>query len=251
MSTYFLRVRYNGKKFAGFQIQENAITVQGEIEKALDTFFKEHIQLTGSSRTDAGVHAKCNYFHFKTDLPGVEESVYNLNAMISGDISVEGIFKVPDEAHSRFAAIGRSYSYHIYDRKNPFLENFSWYYPYPLNIEIMNTAADLFIGKHDFTSFSKKHTQVFTNDCTIDQALWSQEGEEIVFRVRGNRFLRGMVRALVGTMVRVGRGKLEITDVKQILAAKDNSLADFSAPAHGLFLEDVIYPSELQHQLTH
>ena len=246
MPTYFLRVRYNGKNFAGFQIQDNAVTVQGELEKAMGIFFKQPIELTGSSRTDAGVHARCNYFHFKTDLEHVEESAYNLNAILSGDIAVEGIFKVPDEAHSRFAAIERSYSYHIYHRKNPFLEDFSWYYPYPLNVEMMNTAAELFIGKHDFTSFSKKHTQVFTNDCTIAQAVWEQEGEELVFRVRGNRFLRGMVRALVGTMVRVGREKLHIDDVKHILESRDNTLADFSAPAHGLFLEDVIYPVDLQ-----
>lgn len=251
MPTYFLRVRYNGKNFAGFQIQDNANTVQGEIEKAMEIFFKQPIQLTGSSRTDAGVHAKCNYFHFKTDLEHVEESAYNINAILSGDIAVEGIFRVPDDAHSRFAAIERSYSYHIYHRKNPFLEDFSWYYPYPLNLELMNTAAELFVGKHDFTSFSKKHTQVFTNDCTIINAIWKQEGEEMVFRVTGNRFLRGMVRALVGTMVRVGRGKLEIGDVKQILEARDNTMADFSAPAHGLFLEDVLYPTDLQHYLVH
>ena len=251
MPTYFLRVRYNGKNFAGFQIQDNANTVQGEIEKAMEIFFKQPIQLTGSSRTDAGVHAKCNYFHFKTDLEHVEESAYNINAILSGDIAVEGIFRVPGDAHSRFAAIERSYSYHIYHRKNPFLEDFSWYYPYPLNLELMNTAAELFVGKHDFTSFSKKHTQVFTNDCTIINAIWKQEGEEMVFRVTGNRFLRGMVRALVGTMVRVGRGKLEIGDVKQILEARDNTMADFSAPAHGLFLEDVLYPTDLQHYLVH
>ncbi|MEY2595646.1 MAG: hypothetical protein RI965_918 [Bacteroidota bacterium] len=251
MPTYFLRVRYNGKNFAGFQIQDNAITVQGEVEKAMEIFFKQSIQLTGSSRTDAGVHAKCNYFHFKTDLEHVEESAYNLNAILSGGIAVEGIFRVPDEAHSRFAAIERSYSYHIYHRKNPFLEDFSWYYPYPLNLAMMNAAADLFIGKHDFTSFSKKHTQVFTNDCTIDHAVWRQEGEEVVFRVTGNRFLRGMVRALVGTMIKVGRGKLEISDVKQILEARDNTMADFSAPAHGLFLEDVLYPTALQQYLVH
>ena len=250
MPTYFLKVRYSGKNFAGFQIQDNATTVQGEVEKALQTFFKQPIPLTGSSRTDAGVHARCNYFHFKTELEHVEDAVYNLNAIISGDISVEGIYRVPDEAHSRFSAIERSYSYHIYHRKNPFLENFSWYYPYPLDLGKMNAAAELFMGKHDFTSFSKKHTQVFTNDCSIVQAVWAQEGEEMVFRVSGNRFLRGMVRALVGTMVKVGRGKLGISEVKQILEARNNTMADFSAPAHGLFLEDVLYPSELQIQLA-
>ena len=245
MPTYFLRVRYNGKKFAGFQIQDNAITVQGEVERAMEIFFKQPIQLTGSSRTDAGVHAKCNYFHFKTDIEDVVGSVYNLNAILSGEIAVEGIFKVPDDAHSRFGAIKRSYSYHIYHRKNPFLEDVSWYYPYPLDLKMMNAAADLFKGKHDFTSFSKKHTQVFTNDCTIEHAIWMQEGEEMVFKVSGNRFLRGMVRALVGTMVRVGRGKISLSDVKKILEARDNSNTDFSAPAHGLFLEEVLYPSEL------
>ncbi len=251
MATYFLRVRYHGKKFAGFQIQENAITVQGEVEKALEIFFKEPISLTGSSRTDAGVHARCNYFHFITDLEKVEESVYHLNAILPGEISVEGIFKVPDASHSRFAAIGRSYSYHIYKCKNPFLDTVSWYYPYPLDIDAMNKAAEHLIGKHDFTSFSKKHTQVFTNDCIIQDAVWKMDGEEIVFKVSGNRFLRGMVRALVGTMVKVGRGKLAIGGMKDILEAKDNTWADFSAPAHGLFLEDVLYPEEIQRLLVH
>ncbi len=249
MQNYFLRVRYNGQHYAGFQIQENAKTIQGEIEKALLVYFKQPIALTGSSRTDAGVHARCNYFHFQTDLDLIEASVYHLNAILSADISIEGIFKVPVDAHCRFSAIARGYSYHIYNRKNPFLEGLSWYYPYPLDINRMNDAASVFIGAHDFTSFSKKHTQVFTNHCNIDEALWVAEGEELVFKVRGNRFLRGMVRALVGTMVRVGRGKLLLADVKDILGARNNSMADFSAPAHGLFLEEVIYPADIQRQL--
>lgn len=246
MQNYFLRVRYDGRHYAGFQIQENASTIQGELERALVIFFKQPIQLTGSSRTDAGVHARCNYFHFQSDLLQVEASVYNLNAILPSSISVEGIFKVPADAHSRFSAIARCYSYHVYSRKNPFLEGISWHYPYPLDINAMNDAASLFKGTHDFTSFSKKHTQVFTNDCSITDADWIIEGEELVFRVKGNRFLRGMVRALVGTMVKVGRGKLSVQAVKEILAARDNTLADFSAPAHGLFLEEVIYPAEIE-----
>ena len=246
MPNYFLRVRYNGKHFAGFQIQENAKTIQGEIEKAMLVYFKQLIILTGSSRTDAGVHARCNYFHFQTELSEVEAAVYHLNAMLPSDISIEGIFKVPDDAHCRFSAIARGYSYHIYNRKNPFLDGLSWYYPYPLDVEMMNEAAEVFRGSHDFTSFSKKHTQVFTNQCTIDDARWAQEGEELVFRVRGNRFLRGMVRALVGTMVRAGRGKLPVSEIKNIMDARNNNMADFSAPAHGLFLEEVIYPDDIE-----
>ncbi|MEY3645091.1 MAG: hypothetical protein RLZZ207_1789 [Bacteroidota bacterium] len=246
MQNYFLRVRYNGRQYAGFQIQENAITIQGEVEKALLVYFRQSIQLTGSSRTDAGVHARCNYFHFQSDLPQVEAGVYNLNAILPSSISIEGIFKVPSDAHSRFSAVARCYSYHVYSRKNPFLEGISWHYPYPLDINAMNQAASLFKGTHDFTSFSKKHTQVFTNDCSITDADWIVEGEELVFRVKGNRFLRGMVRALVGTMVKVGRGNLSVQEVKEILQAKDNTLADFSAPAHGLFLEEVIFPADVE-----
>ena len=251
MQNYFLRVRYNGKNFAGFQIQENAKTIQGEIEHALKVYFKEDIQLTGSSRTDAGVHARCNYFHFKSSLAKVEDAVYHLNAILNESIAIEGIYPVPEDAHSRFDALSRSYAYHVYHRKNPFLEGAAWYYPYPLQIDLMNDAAAVFIGSHDFTSFSKKHTQVFTNQCTIDEAKWISEGEELVFRVRGNRFLRGMVRALVGTMLKVGRGRLTVSDVETILAARDNTLADFSAPAHGLFLEDIVYPQHLQAILKH
>jgi tRNA pseudouridine38-40 synthase len=250
MPNYFLCVRYKGKKFAGFQIQENAITVQGEIEKALEIFFKQKIQLTGSSRTDAGVHAKKNYFHFQSDLENVTEAAYHLNAILMGDIAVEGIYSVPEDAHARFTAVAREYSYHIYSSKNPFLEDQSWYYPYPLDIGLMNEAALVLKGFHDFTSFSKKNTQVFTNNCTVAYAGWAVEGEEILFRVKGNRFLRGMVRAMVGTMVKVGRGKLSVKDFAEILAAKDNTLADFSAPAHGLFLEDVEYPPDIQQLIS-
>lgn len=249
MQNYFLRVRYDGKQFAGFQIQDNASTIQGELEKALLIYFKQPIQLTGSSRTDAGVHARCNYFHFQSDLLQVESAAYNLNAILPSSISVEGIFKVPADAHSRFSAIARCYSYHIYNRKNPFLDGFSWYYPFPLDIDTMNEVASIFKGAHDFTSFSKKHTQVFTNDCTITEAGWFREGEEVVFRVKGNRFLRGMVRALVGTMVKAGRGKLSVHEATAILDARDNALADFSAPSHGLFLEEVIYPSPIENLL--
>lgn len=248
MASYFLKLRYNGRQYAGFQIQQNGKTIQGEVQKALEIFFKQPIQLTGSSRTDAGVHARCNYFHFKTEASGVEASVYHLNAILSEDISVEGIYRVPDAAHSRFDALMRRYSYHIHALKNPFLNNFSWYFPYPLDVDRMNAVATLFIGTHDFSGFSKKHTQVITNDCTIDQAFWQQEGEELVFRIGGNRFLRGMVRALVGTMIKVGRGKLGIEEVSEMLKAKDSKMTSFSVPAHGLFLEDVLFPFELQTQ---
>ena len=246
MPNYFISVQYNGKKFAGFQIQENAVTVQGELERAMEVYFKQKIQLTGSSRTDAGVHALKNYFHFTSDVEHIEEALYHLNAILPSDIAVLGIFKVPDNAHARFTAIGRSYSFRIYSVKNPFLQENAWFYPYPLDIDKMNQAAAMIIGTHDFSSFSKKNTQVFTHNCTIEHAFWKQEGNQLVFRVKGNRFLRGMVRALVGTMVKVGRGKLTVKEFGRVVAAKDAAQADFSAPAHGLFLEEVIYPSELQ-----
>lgn len=250
MPNYFIAVRYNGRKYAGFQTQENALTIQGELEKALEIFFKEKIQLTGSSRTDAGVHARKNYFHFSSDLDKLTSSVYNINSILPADIAVLGIYEVPVDAHARFSAIGRAYSYHLYDKKNPFLNESSWYYPYPLDIDQMNAAANEILGLHDFTSFSKRNTQVFTHNCTIEYAEWMQEDEELVFRVRGNRFLRGMVRALVGTMVKIGRGKLSMKEFGCIIAARDNELADFSAPAHGLFLEDVQYPPEIQKYLN-
>lgn len=241
MARYFLKVSYKGTAYNGFQIQENANTIQLEIEKALEVFYKEKISLTGSSRTDAGVHALENYFHFDTSLEVEHQHLYNLNAILNKDIIALDIYKVKNDAHCRFDATFRTYKYYIYQQKNPFLEDRAYLYPYTLDINLMKEAAALLFQFNDFSSFSKKHTQVNNFNCTISKAEWFVENDCLVFHVQSNRFLRGMVRALVATMLKVGRGQMSIDEFKNLIAAKTNSSAHFDVPAHGLFLVKVGY----------
>lgn len=245
MPTYFLSLKYKGTRYAGFQVQENAMTVQGEVEAAMRIYLKQDVQLTGSSRTDAGVHALKNFFHFAFEGELGRDFIYHTNAILPADIALTGVYKVPEGSHSRFDAVSRRYNYLIYKRKNPFIEDRSWFYPYPMDLALLQQAAALVLGEHDFTSFAKKRTQVHTHLCAISACHWKETVEGWSFTVEGNRFLRGMVRALVGTMVKVGRGKISVQAFEQILEARDSRLADFSAPAHGLFLEEVSYPDAL------
>lgn len=245
MSRYFIEVSYKGARYAGFQIQQNANSIQAEIEKALKIFFKEDFKLTCSSRTDAGVHALSNYFHFDaTSLPAQEilnNVIYNLNAILPDDIVVKRIYEVASNAHSRFDALSRSYKYAVYQNKDPFVADKAYYYPYKLDIDKLQAAADVLIDYQDFTSFSKKNTQVKTFNCTIIKSEWSLQDNLTVYNVEANRFLRGMVRGLVGTMLKAGTGKISITDFRSIIESKDCSKADFSVPPQGLFLLNVRY----------
>lgn len=245
MPRYFLSVKYKGQRYAGFQIQKNAATIQGHVERSMFTYLREKIILTGSSRTDAGVHANKNYFHFDTDRELSADFIYHVNAILPGDIALLGVYKVPESSHCRFDAISRSYTYGIYVSKDPFLDDRAWFYPYPMDEMLLNAAAQHLIGTHDFTSFAKRRTQVYTHICTISRCRWTRTEQGWTFEIEGNRFLRGMVRALVGTMVKVGRGKHSVDEFLAILLSKDSARADFSAPAHGLFLDDVIYPADL------
>ncbi|MFN5421984.1 MAG: tRNA pseudouridine(38-40) synthase TruA [bacterium] len=245
MPRYFLSIKYKGTHYAGFQIQENAATVQGHVERAMFTYLREQITLTGSSRTDAGVHANKNFFHFDTDRVLSADFIYHVNAILPGDIALLGVYEVPENSHARFDATSRSYRYEIYDKKDPFLEDRAWFYPFPMDEQLLNAAAQKVLGTHDFTSFAKRRTQVYTHICTITTCTWTKTEHGWTFEIEGNRFLRGMVRALVGTMVKVGRGKLVIDEFIDVMLSKDSARADFSAPAHGLFLNDVIYPSNL------
>lgn len=239
---YFIEVAYLGEGYAGFQVQENARTIQGELEKALQVLFRADFQLTGSSRTDAGVHARQNFFHFDSERPVSEKYVYNLNAILPHGITVTAIRPMPGDAHARFDAIGRNYKYYIYGSKNPFHYGRAWFYPFPVNLDKLNEAAAVFLGKHNFTSFSKRNTQVKTMLCDLSESRWQIQDDKLVFTVQGNRFLRGMVRGLVATMLQAGRQKITVEEVVRILAARDCSQADFSAPPHGLYLEKVIFP---------
>lgn len=268
MPRYFIEVSYKGTAYAGIQIQKNSNTIQAEVEKALKILFKETFALTGASRTDAGVHALQNYFHFDTvqlltaNKNGkisqtskvysheisvrIEESVYNLNAILPRDIAIKRISQVADDAHCRFDAVSREYKYYIYQNKNPFLDGRAYYFPYKLVLERLNEAAIIILQHRDFTSFSKKNTQVNNFICKIIMSEWIIENNILVYNVKANRFLRGMVKGMVTTMLRVGTGKMPLEEFDNILKSRDCTRADFSAPSHGLFLVAVEYKDGLE-----
>lgn len=239
MGRYFIEVAYNGKNYAGFQIQENARTIQSEVERAFEIFFKQKLSLTGSSRTDAGVHALQNFFHVDTGTNIDQKVIYNINAILPADIVIKSIKPVSPEAHCRFDAAFRYYKYYIYQFKNPFINDRAFYFPFSLDFEMLKQSAAIIPGYNDFTSFSKRNTQVKTFNCQIFKSEWIKEDDCWVYHVKANRFLRGMVRGLVGTMLQVGRSKLGLQEFKAVFEAKDCSRADFTVPAHGLFLIEV------------
>lgn len=239
MNRYFIEVSYLGTGFAGFQVQDNAVTIQGKMEEALAILFREKISLTGSSRTDSGVHAKQNYFHFDVPFDIEERYIYNINALLPEGIAVRSIVKVASDAHCRFDAVWREYSYHVYGKKNPFLSDVAYYYPYTVEVDKMQEAAEAVKEYEHFEAFSKRNTQVKTFACRVMKSEWTREGEELVYRVRANRFLRGMVRGLVGTMLQVGRGKLDVEGFRTVIEGGDSAAVDFSVPGRGLCLEKV------------
>ena len=241
MSRYFLEVSYKGTNYSGFQIQQNANSIQAETEKAVQILLKEKIGLTGSSRTDAGVHALQNFFHFDFEGEITSHFAYKMNAILPGDIVVQKLISVNQGAHCRFDAISREYKYFIYQHKDPFLKDRAFYFPYKLNMELMQQAAEVTKTYTDFTSFSKRNTQVKTFNCCIMESKWGWEDECLVFHVKADRFLRGMVRALVATMLKIGRGKMTIAEFKNVIEEKDCSKASFAAPPQGLFLMSVNY----------
>ncbi|MBL7744238.1 MAG: tRNA pseudouridine(38-40) synthase TruA [Chitinophagaceae bacterium] len=242
MPRYFLEVSYKGTNYSGFQAQENANTVQSEIEHAFEVLQKNKAILTSSSRTDAGVHALQNYFHFDYQEEPHPQFVYKMNAILPDDIVIKRLIRMKDDAHSRFDAVTREYKYFIYRHKDPFLRDRAYYFPYSLDVERLNQAATILKEYNDFTSFSKRNTQVKTFICQLAESEWFWENECLVYRVRANRFLRGMVRALTATMLKVGRGKMTMNEFCDVIKAKDCTKASFSVPAHGLFLISVEYP---------
>jgi tRNA pseudouridine38-40 synthase len=250
MPRYFIELTYKGTAYSGFQSQHNANTVQSEIEKAINILAPEGgIELTGSSRTDAGVHALQNYFHFDTernveewrDIKDTKHFLYKMNAILPGDIVVKKLQRVKDEAHCRFDAVSRKYSYYIVQHKDPFLRDRAFYFPYRLEMEKMKAAAAVLMEYEDFTSFSKRNTQVKSFLCRISTSEWNREGECLVYQVKANRFLRGMVRALTATMLQVGRGKMTVEEFRKVIELKDCTKASFAVPAQGLFLQEVEY----------
>ncbi len=243
MPRYFLELSYKGTRYKGFQIQKNSHTVQGEMEKALKTILRQSIALTGSSRTDTGVHALQNFFHFDSlDLLDAKQVLYKLNAVLPHDIAALNLYSVLPEAHSRFDAVSRRYNYHICTQKNPFLYDRAYHYPYKLEEDLLHQASEI-IKKHiDFTSFSKRKTQVKTFHCTILESGWEKTETGYIYNVCANRFLRGMVRGLVGTMLKAGRRTISLEEFETVIENKNNAKADFSTPPQGLFLMAVNYP---------
>lgn len=245
MQRYFLEVAYKGTNYSGFQVQANANTIQAEVEKGLAILFRQPFQLTGSSRTDAGVHALQNFFHFDSPVEILPKSIYNLNSILPADIVAKGIYRVNNDSHCRFNAGSREYEYRVFNEKNPFLQQTAYYFPYKVDMEKLQAAAELIKNHTDFTSFSKRNTQVKTNLCSITYSQWSFQNECLVYNVTGNRFLRGMVRGLVATMLKAARGQLTIEQFKTVIESRNCINADFSAPSHGLFLMKVNYSSDV------
>ena len=241
---YFIQISYNGLNYHGWQFQPNNISVQAVLTNAISTILQEKIEITGCGRTDAGVHAKKFFAHFDSKNAHLEREnlVFRLNSFLPKDISVQNVFHVNNDAHARFDAISRTYNYLIIKDKNPFWQDLAYHYNYDLDIEKMNAACQLLFEYSDFTSFSKLHTDVKTNLCKIYFAEWEQEGELLKFTISANRFLRNMVRAIVGTMLEIGKSKISIADFRRIIEAKNRSEAGVSVPACGLYLVDIKYP---------
>ncbi|MBC8266528.1 MAG: tRNA pseudouridine(38-40) synthase TruA [Flavobacteriales bacterium] len=239
---FFIELSFNGSNYHGWQIQPNANTIQAELNKALSTILNDAINVVGAGRTDAGVHAKQMFAHF--DFEGelkTESLLTKLNGFLPNDIAILNIFSADKDAHARFDAISRTYKYYISNKKNPFNNNVYFYYK-KLDIDAMNLACKYLLGKQDFTSFSKLHTQTHTNDCEVMIADWEKKNDCLVFTIKADRFLRNMVRAIVGTLLEVGEGKITKDKVKEITNKKDRSQAGVSVPAHALFLTNIEYP---------
>lgn len=246
MQRYFVNLSFKGTRYHGWQIQPNSLTVQEVVEKAFSTLLQKKIEVTGAGRTDTGVHAQSYVLHFDAVKPiaDLKKLVYGLNNFLPADIAIRKIWKVPPEAHARFSALSRTYCYYITSEKDPFRTDSAYYYRGSLDVEKMNEAAKILLGHSDFTSFSRLHSDVKTNICEIYTAEWHREEKQLVFVIKANRFLRNMVRAVVGTLFDVGKGKIDAAAVEAILEKQDRGAAGASAPALGLFLTDIEYPAE-------
>ncbi|MDE6290471.1 MAG: tRNA pseudouridine(38-40) synthase TruA [Muribaculaceae bacterium] len=244
MGRFFMRLSYRGAPFHGWQLQPNAVSVQGEIEKALSTVLRHPIAIVGAGRTDTGVNARVMFAHFDFDdpLPKKGKMLVSLNRLVGRDIAIHDIIPVHEGAHARFDATTRTYKYFVTFKKTPFFYPLSWFCPNGLDLERMNEAAKILLDTEDFTSFAKLHSDAKTNICKVTEAEWKMEGKSIaVFTIKADRFLRNMVRAVVGTLVEVGRGKLSLEDFKGIIEKKDRCSAGQSMPGEALFLWDIKY----------
>lgn len=250
---FFIELFYDGTNYHGWQVQPNAVTVQELLDSALTTVLRQPIETTGCGRTDTGVHASEFFAHFDLAIDGetidhgpwAMEKVKSLNAILPADIAIKKLIPVHPEAHTRFDAVRRSYEYHIHFAKDPFKQNYSWLIRDQPDVELMNRAAKMIMEFTDFSCFSKSNTQVKTNNCKIYHTEWVKTQDGIVFHISADRFLRNMVRAIVGTLLQVGRHEIEPWEVKLIIQSKNRSKAGTSVPACGLYLTEVKYPYPL------
>jgi tRNA pseudouridine38-40 synthase len=245
---YFIFISYKGTSYHGWQLQPNAVTVQQLLDKALTTILSEEVSTTGAGRTDTGVHASVFCAHFDSVSPDLDLNknlIHRLNSYLPKDISITRLRKVRMDANARFSALSRTYKYFVSREKDPFSEDSSWYLHGEINRQSMNDASALLLKYTDFTSFSRLHTNVRTNNCKIYHAFWEEIGNQLIFTIRADRFLRNMVRAIVGTMIEIGFGKMNLKDFEEIIRARDRGKAAKSAPARGLFLTEIEYPEDI------
>lgn len=242
---YFIDISYDGSNYHGWQIQPNADTVQHQINLAFSTILNQEINVLGAGRTDTGVHAKKMIAHFDTNQTiDFEKFKYRINGFLKNDISINDIYKVKEDAHARFSAISRTYEYCVSRTKNPFSVN-SYFLTKNLDVESMKKACKFLYGNHDYTSFAKLHSENYTNNCEVFIANWKEDENLLIFTIKANRFLRNMVRAIVGTLIEIGEGKISFSDIETILMSKDRAKAGYSVPANGLSLVDVEYPKDI------
>lgn len=239
---YFIHLSYNGKNYCGWQRQPHSLSVQEELEKAMSLLLREPIALVGAGRTDSGVHARNYFAHFDYTPPLPHNLVNKLNSFLPKEIAIKDIFSVSDSAHARFDATSRTYQYFISLEKNPFLYEQSYYLFQSLDISLMNEACKILFEFNDFQCFSKSNTDVKTYICELKEAHWREEEGLLIFRITADRFLRNMVRAIVGTMIEVGNKKISLTEFRSIIESKNRSKAGFSVPGNALFLEEITYP---------
>ncbi|MGE5349893.1 MAG: tRNA pseudouridine(38-40) synthase TruA [Actinomycetota bacterium] len=248
MTRYFIFLSFRGSAYHGWQIQPGKHTVQGILTKALGTLLSTQLTVTGAGRTDTGVHASFYCAHFdaaRDDLDRDTQFIYNLNGILPGDIAASRIVKVRGDASARFNALSRTYQYTISRVKDPFVADTAWLLYWELDVARMNDAAAILLNHSDFTSFSRLHGSNRTSICRVTHAMWHEEAERLIFTISADRFLRNMVRAIVGTLIPAGRGKLSVTGFESVLNGKNRGLAGQSAPAHGLSLTKIEYPGEI------
>ncbi len=243
---YFIEIAYNGKNYFGWQRQPEQISVQQVLEETISTLLRKEIKLTGAGRTDTGVHAKQLFTHFDSDeIENSYDFIFRMNSFLPKDISIKNIFEVKEDAHARFDAVEREYEYVISLEKDPFSQDFAFQINNAPIVALMNQAAETLLAHRDFQCFSRSRTDVKTYNCTIVKAFWEATDNRLIFTIAADRFLRNMVRAIVGTLLDVGYGKTTLEDFKAILKSKSREEAGASAPAHGLYLTRVVYPESI------